>query len=495
MDAEIPFGESFYFNLPADFYAPAEPSPAPAPQWVAYNHDLARALGLPEGADTPELLALLSGGEPPKNRKNIALAYSGHQFGQWNPSMGDGRAAIVGEIVAPDGLAYDVHLKGSGPTPFARRGDGRATLSAMLREYIVSEAMAGLGIPTTRSLAVTATGGQVYRDTIHHGAVLTRIARSHIRVGTFQFAAGRDAAEDKGPIMVRALADAAIRRHDPELATEENPYLAFYRAVVARQAKLIAQWMAVGFIHGVMNSDNMAVSGETIDFGPCAFMDDFDRRRVYSSIDGSGRYAYNRQPGMAQWNLARLAETLLPLFDADDATALRLAQQAMENFQPLYGAALARELEDKLGLMANDPDNEPVIAALWTALEATKADFTNFFLRLSDLAAGADEQRFWDLCGAQGRLETQAFLGLWRAALGKGDPQAALAAMRAKNPKLIARNHRVEQALAAARQGDMGPFNRLCAALKNPFQLNPGDEDLQSPPQPEEIVRETFCGT
>jgi uncharacterized protein YdiU (UPF0061 family) len=486
----VPFRDSFYLDLPADFYKAAAPSPAPAPEWVVFNHALARALGLPDKSDTPELLNLLSGGPPASGVGNIALAYSGHQFGQWNPLMGDGRAVIVGEVLAPDGVTYDIHLKGSGPTPFARRGDGRATLSAMLREYVVSEAMAGLNIPTTRSLAVTATGAQVLRDGARPGAVLTRVARSHIRVGTFQYAAGRDAAEEAGPVRVKALADAAIRRHDPELAAADNPYMAFYRATVARQASLISQWMLVGFIHGVMNSDNMAVSGETIDFGPCAFMDSFNMRQVYSSIDAAGRYAYNRQPSIAQWNLARLAESLLPLFDADEATALSRAQNALETFPALYAQALTSGLERKLGLRPGAPENEAVIAALWKALGESKADFTNFFLRLTRIAEEADDAGLDDSGAA-----TADFLTLWRAALANNDRDAARAAMRCANPKIIARNHRVEQALAAANAGDLAPFRRLCAALQDPFDLTPGDEDLQAPPTQDEIVHETFCGT
>ncbi|MCW2283421.1 uncharacterized protein YdiU (UPF0061 family) [Rhodoblastus acidophilus] len=485
MGAEIPFRESFYLGLPSDFYKAAEPSPPPAPHWVVFNERLARDLGLPQNSDTPDLLNLLSGGAPPDG-DNIALAYSGHQFGVWNPLMGDGRAVIVGEVAAPDGRIYDIHLKGSGPTPFARRGDGRATLSAMLREYLVSEAMAGLKIPTTRSLAVTATGAPVFRDGARPGAVLTRVARSHIRVGTFQYAAGRDAAEEQGPVRVRALADAAILRHDPDLAQAEQPYLAFYRAVVARQASLIAQWMLVGFIHGVMNSDNMAVSGETIDFGPCAFMDSFNMRQVYSSIDAAGRYAYKNQPSIAQWNLARLAESFLPLFHDDEATALRVAQEALATFPTLYAQNLAAGLERKLGLRPGDPDNEPVFALLWKTLGETRADFTNFFVRLTEIADGEDAapDEAW-----------APFMEAWRAGLEKNCRIEALAAMRAANPKIIARNHRVEQTLAAANDGDLKPFHRLCAALRNPFELAPADADLQAPPKPEEVVHETFCGT
>jgi uncharacterized protein YdiU (UPF0061 family) len=356
----------------------------------------------------------------------------------------------------------------------------------MLREYLVSEAMAGLKIPTTRSLAVTATGAPVFRDGARPGAVLTRVARSHIRVGTFQFAAGRDAAEEQGPVRVRALADAAIRRHNPDLAQAEQPYLELYRAVVARQASLIAQWMLVGFIHGVMNSDNMAVSGETIDFGPCAFMDSFNKAQVYSSIDAAGRYAYKNQPSIAQWNLARLAESLLPLFHEDEGTALRLAQEALATFPPLYAQNLAAGLERKLGLRAGDPDNEVVFAALWKTLSETQADLTNFFVRLTEIAEGTDvaPDEAW-----------APFMEAWRARLENNDRTGALAAMREANPKIIARNHRVEQALAAANEGDLKLFHRLCAALQNPFELAPGDADLQAPPKPEEVVQETFCGT
>ncbi len=494
--------DTSYRALPAEFFAAAPVSPAPSPQWVVFNDALAAQLGLPQGAATPELLEWLSGGAPPAGRENIALAYSGHQFGGWNPQLGDGRAAMLGEIVAPDGSTYDVHLKGSGPTKFARRGDGRATLSAMLREYIVSEAMAGLKIPTTRALAVVATGAPVYRETTHPGAVLTRIARSHVRVGTFQYAANEDARRDDGPMLTRALADHCIARHFPELAGQKDAYLAFYGAVVARQARLIARWMLVGFIHGVMNTDNMSIAGETIDFGPCAFMDGFNRRQVFSSIDAAGRYAFNRQAPIASWNLARLAETLLPLFDPDDAVALRKAQETLEGFQPAYVAALAHGLERKLGLKPGDSANEPLIARMWRLLETGKADFTLFFRRLTQVAAGADETAFLDLFAetdAAAREEAANFLAEWRAVTAGEDFPSRLALMRASNPVVIARNHRVEQALAAANEGDLAPFWRLCAALKDPFQ-DPApperpEDDLEAPPRPEERVHETFCGT
>jgi serine/tyrosine/threonine adenylyltransferase len=494
--------DTSYRDLPPAFFAVAEPSPAPAPQWIVFNEALAAELGLPEGAATPDLLALLAGGAPAGGRQNIALAYSGHQFGQWSPLLGDGRAAMIGEIEAPGGTIHDVHLKGSGPTKFARRGDGRATLSAMLREYIVSEAMAGLKIPTTRALAVVATGAQVYREHVQPGAVLTRIARSHVRVGTFQYAAAEDARRGEGPKLVRALADHCIARVYPEFSGETDAYLAFYAAVVARQARLVAQWMLVGFIHGVMNTDNMSIAGETIDFGPCAFMDSFNRRQVFSSIDAAGRYAFSRQPPIASWNLARLAETLLPLFSDDDAVALRRAQETLEGFQPAYVAALGQGLERKLGLKPQDAANENFVARLWRTLETGKADFTLFFRRLTQVAGGADEALFlslFDHAPPEARVEAAGFLAEWRTLTAGTDFDARLAAMRGANPIVIARNHRVEQALASAENGDLAPCLRLCAALKTPFVEPPPpagpDDDLEAPPRPEERVLETFCGT
>lgn len=491
--------DTSYRALPPEFFAPAPLFPAPAPQWAVYNQALAAEFGLPEDARGDEWLTALSGGAAPHG-ENIALAYSGHQFGQWNPRLGDGRAAMIGEMSSADGVTYDVHLKGSGPTLYARRGDGRATLSAMLREFLISEAMAGLNIPTTRALAVTATGAPVFRDARGRpGAVLTRIARSHVRVGTFQYAAAQDGKRESGPVLVKALADHCIARLYPEIADGPEPYLAFYAAVVARQARLVAQWMLAGFIHGVMNTDNMSISGETIDFGPCAFMDSFNRRQVFSSIDASGRYAYNRQAPVASWNLARLAETLLPLFDQDDAVALRKAQDTLEGFQPAYVATLSHGLERKLGLRPHDPANEELVAAMWRLLDLGKTDYTLFFRRLTRAAAGANAPEFlalFEQSSDEAREEAQKFLAKWRVAVAGPDFPQRVAAMQAANPIVIARNHRVEQALAAAEDGDFAPALRLAAALKNPFAEPPaGGEDLEAPPRPEEVVLETFCGT
>ncbi len=498
--------ETSYLRLPPEFYARAEVYPAPAPKWVLFNDDLARDLGLPPDAASPELLERLSGGPPPAGRDNIALCYAGHQFGQWNPRMGDGRAVMVGEIEAPNGKAYDAHLKGSGPTAFARRGDGRATLPSMLREYVVSEAMAGLKIPATRSLAVVATGAPVYRETPQPGAVLTRIALSHIRVGTFEYAAQTDARKDEGPILTRALADYCLARHYPEIAGADDAYASLYAAVVDRQARLIAQWMQVGFIHGVMNTDNMSVSGETIDFGPCAFMDTFNRSQVYSSIDHGGRYAFNRQAPIAMWNLARLGEALLPLFGREEAEAVSLAQEILESFRVIYGAALAEGMTRKLGLRPGEAQNQPFIAGLWRLLEEGGADFTLFFRRLTQVAGGGQKKEenlagFFALFAEAPEAARQAaadFLSQWRSLTEGDDWPERLRAMRAANPIVIARNHRVEQALARGAEGDLAPLRRLCAALKNPFDEptpQDPDDDLESPPKPEERVLATFCGT
>ena len=491
-----------YRALPPAFYAAAEIFPAPAPAWVVFNDDLAAELGLPPDAASPELLVRLSGGAPPEGLENLALAYAGHQFGHWNPRMGDGRAVLVGEIHAPEGTVYDVHLKGSGPTAFAWRGDGRATLPSMLREYIVSEAMAGLKIPTTRSLAVVATGLPVYRDRPEPGAVLTRIARSHVRVGTFQYAAQLDARQGEGPLLSRALAAHCVERLYPELAQESTGETdvvpAFFAAVVARQARLIASWMLVGFIHGVMNTDNMSISGETIDFGPCAFMDAFSSQQVFSSIDTAGRYAFNRQPSIAMWNLARLAEALLPLFGPDEAAALSQAQKTLEGFQPLYQAALSEGMERKLALRPGDARNGDLVDRVWRLLEEGRVDFTLFFRRLTLVAAGAGEDNFLALFagGSREARDAGVFLADWRAVTAAPDFSARVGVMRVSNPIVIARNHRVEQVLTAASEGDLAPLRRICAALKHPFEEPPPEAgDLEAPPRPEERVLATFCGT
>ena len=481
---------STYSALPARLWSTTAPTAFAALAPVALNFPLARALGVNDSTlVAPDTLAILGGATPAPGLQNIALAYAGHQFGHFNPAMGDGRAVIIGEIRAPDGTLYDAQLKGSGATPYARRGDGRATLPAMLREYIVSDAMAGLKIPTTRSLAVVATGETVHRDLSQPGAILTRIARSHVRVGTFQFAANEDAKAGQGSDLLRSLTDQTIRRLAPEVLQSSNPPRAFYEKVVTDQAALIAAWMGVGFIHGVMNTDNMSVAGESIDFGPCAFMDAFHPEKVFSSIDGMGRYAYNRQPQIAVWNLARLGESLLPLFDADQQTAVAMAKAALDRFGLAYGAASRAIWSQKLGL-SDTPENNPMIAATFSLLTQSGTDFTLFFRRLTQIAGGADPSAFLALFVDP--APARDYLESWRRV--GGGARDGLAAMRGKNPIYIPRNHRVEQALANAVAGDLSTFERLCTVLAHPFDEQ-GTHDLESPPLPEEVVTQTFCGT
>ncbi len=500
-----PFTQSVYRGLPAAFFVEVAPQPAPAPRLAVLNEKLAQDLGIDAGwLASPEFLAALSGAAPPQGMKNIALAYAGHQFGHWNPLLGDGRAVMIGEIAAPDGLVYDVQLKGSGRTPFSRGGDGRATLSAMLREYIVSEAMAGLNIPTTRSLAVLTSGEDVFRESVHPGAVLTRVAKSHLRVGSFQYAANEDARNGAGPALTRALADCAIARNFPELAAQAGAggpalYLAFFETVVARQAALIARWMLVGFIHGVMNTDNMSIAGETIDFGPCAFLDAFSLRRKFSSIDEYGRYAYGAQPQIGVWNLARLAEALAPLFDDEPETAVDLASEKLKGFASDFEKAFAAGMAKKLGLRADDPGTPGLVAAALRTMERTGVDFTLFFRALTRVAGGASEAGLLAQFAAGERGDAAigaGFLERWRAGFAGEGQRERVAAMRAANPIFIARNHRVEQALAAANEsGDFAPFNQLCAVLARPFDEQPENVALEAAPAPQERVVATFCGT
>ena len=471
-----------------DSYARAVPrlsvawqaAPAPAPRLLALQEELAEDLGFDPAWLRSEqgaafLLGQVPGGVPP-----VAQAYAGHQFGNYVPQLGDGRALLVGELIDAAGARRDLHLKGSGPTPFARRGDGKAAVGPMLREFLVSEAMHALGVPTTRSLSVVATGEQVYRERPLPGAVLCRVAASHLRVGTFQFAAALGE-----PAALRGLADYAIGRHHPQAADAENPYLALYESVVQAQAELIARWMAVGFIHGVMNTDNMTISGETIDYGPCAFMDAYDPSTVFSSIDHAGRYAYGNQPGIAQWNLARLGETLLPLLDERSEAAVEAATSVLLTFPDRYEQAVAREFSTKLGLPAPDP---MLVGDLTVLLEDQRVDFTTFFRALAsgtarDLFARPEPFDIW-----AGRREA--------ALPGQGgDPDAVAAAMNQVNPLYIPRNDRVEEALAAATEGDLGPFERLLEAVSHPYDERAEWADLTGPAPTDGPPHVTYCGT
>ncbi|MCP5252356.1 MAG: YdiU family protein [Burkholderiales bacterium] len=477
--------DNSYARLPETFYARIHPVPVQAPRVAILNYTLAESLGLNLRAlSEDEAAQLFSGNLLPQAAQPIAQAYAGHQFGNFT-MLGDGRAILVGEHLTPDGGRVDIQLKGSGRTPFSRRGDGRAALAPMLREYIISEAMHGLGIPSTRSLAVVTTGETVMRETPLPGAVLTRVAASHIRVGTFEYVVRSEGVEG-----VKILADYTIQRHYPELIEADNPYLALLNSVIARQASLVARWMLAGFIHGVMNTDNMAVSGETIDYGPCAFMDDFDPQTVFSSIDYHGRYSYDNQSRIAQWNLARFAETLLPLLHAEQEKALALAEAAIQDFPDIFQRCWMTGMRKKLGLFGEEAEDGLLIEALLTLMHKHQADYTNSFRALS-AAYLPENSLFKD--DAFAAWQTQ-----WRARLSRQSAslQASFDLMRANNPAVLPRNHRVEEALAAASDdGDYTVLARLLAAVSEPYADLPEYAAYRTPPSACERVRQTFCGT
>ena len=483
------FDNSFVREL-GGLYEAWRAAPAPSPELLVLNEELATELDLdPAALRTPEGVAVLVGNTPPDGATPVAQAYSGHQFGAFSPRLGDGRALLLGEVVDVHGRRRDLHLKGSGRTPFARGGDGKAPLGPMLREYVIGEAMHSLGIPTTRALAVVATGDQVVRDTVLPGAVLVRVAASHLRVGTFQYAAMRD-----DPGLVRRLADYAIARHHPAAAEADNPYLAFFEAVLDAQAALVARWMLVGFIHGVMNTDNMTISGETIDYGPCAFMDAFDPATVFSSIDHGGRYAYGNQPRIAQWNLARLAETLLPLLHRDIDTAIATATDVLETFPDRYGGYWRSGMCAKLGLGEQRPGDDALIGDLTALLQTQQVDLTSFFRALSDSVRGestAARSLFTDPSAFE------AWSQRWRARWSSRPtaPQEIAEAMERVNPAYVPRNHLVEEALSAATAGDLAPLRRLVDVLARPFDERPGLEAYAAPAPPGFGAYRTFCGT
>lgn len=473
MSIQIPFDNS-YARLPTEFYARQAPVPVRAPQLIRFNAALAAELGINGG--TPEEMArIFAGNTLPEGAAPLAQAYAGHQFGGFSPQLGDGRAVLLGEVVDRAGRRRDLQLKGSGPTPFSRNGDGRAWLGPVLREYVVSEAMQALGVPTTRALAATLTGEMVYRQQGGlPGAVLTRVASSHIRVGTFQYFAARRNVEG-----LRQLYDYTRARHYPTVDTPG----AFLRAVIARQADLVAQWLAVGFIHGVMNTDNTAVSGETIDYGPCAFLDVYHPVTVFSSIDRQGRYAYDNQREVIVWNMAQLASALIPIMP-DEAAAIADFTEAVHAMPGLIDAAWLAAFAPKIGLAHPAEADRGLITDLLTLMQEVGADFTNTFRALGTPAARdqfADASAFdlWEV--------------RWRARLeGEEDWQAR---MQGANPAYIPRNHRIEQMIEAAVAGDFAPFERLVSVLSDPYRDQPGADDLQAPPAPSEVVQQTFCGT
>lgn len=482
-DSRVTFDGRFARDLP-EMAVPWQAADAPHPALLVLNEPLAAQLGFdPAFLRTSAGLALLVGTAAPDGATPVAQAYAGHQFGSFNPGLGDGRALLLGEVAAVDGSLRDVHLKGSGRTPFARGGDGLAAVGPMLREFVVSEAMQALGIPTTRSLAVVATGRDVRRETMLPGAVLTRVASSHLRVGSFQYAAATG-----HPDLLERLADHAISRHHPAAAAAEKPGLALLEAVVAAQASLVAQWMLTGFVHGVMNTDNMTISGETIDYGPCAFLDVFDYAAVYSSIDRDGRYAYANQPLIAEWNLARLAETLLPLIDDDQERAVPLAVAALEGFRPRYSAAWLAGMRAKLGLP--DAVDDTVASALaddlLTLLQDNHVDYTSFFRGLGSVVRG-------DARPARDRVLDVAAFDAWAERWLARTPDAD--AMDRVNPVYIPRNHLVEEALGAATAGDLDPLTRLLEVVTAPFEEQPGRERYAAAAPDDFGAYTTYCGT
>lgn len=484
--ATIALEGRFARELP-ELAVPWQAEPAPAPELLALNEPLAAALGLDAAfLRSADGIAFLTGAALPDTATPVAQAYSGHQFGGFSPRLGDGRALLLGELRDPAGATHDLHLKGSGPTPFARAGDGRAVLAPMLREFVVSEGMHALGIPSTRSLAVVATGLVVQREVEFPGAILTRTASSHLRVGSFQFAAATGDIE-----LLRRLADHAIDRHYAHAASAEHPYLALFESVVKAQASLVAKWMLVGFVHGVMNTDNVTISGETIDYGPCAFVDAFDHAAVFSSIDGGGRYAYGNQPVITEWNLARFAETLLPLIDADADRAVERATEALGGYRAHYSEAWVAGMRAKLGLGRSVADKAvaPLATELLKLLHENRVDFTAFFRGLAGVARGGPQAR------GVARLEAfdVAAIDEWAARWLGLSPNAD--AMDRVNPVYIPRNHLVEEALEAATAGGMAPFEALVEVVRRPFEERPGLERyaVGAPEQSEPYT--TYCGT
>lgn len=467
--------ESTYTTLPQPLWVRIDPVPVAAPTLVQFNAPLSDEMGLTPYLQSADLAQLFSGNQLPEGAAPFAQAYAGHQFGHFNV-LGDGRAVMLGEWITPAGQRLDIQFKGSGRTPFSRRGDGRAALGPMLREYLISEAMHALGIPTTRALAVAATGEQVYRELPLPGAILTRVAASHIRVGTFELAARINLDT------LKALADYTITRHDPAAQAAERPYLALLEQVIQRQATLISQWLQVGFIHGVMNTDNMNIAGETIDYGPCAFMDTYHPETVFSSIDTHGRYAFANQPNMGAWNLTRMAEALLPLLDDDSERAQALAQEALAKFGPALEAHWLQGMAQKLGM---DTPDKTLIYDLLRLMAETVKDYTLTFRHLANWLRDAPTEQTYK------ESAWQSWLSRWRAQL-IASPEHTAAAMDRVNPAVIPRNHQVEKALQAAESGDMEPFTALLHAVQTPYETT---EPYTQPPAPHERVYQTFCGT
>ncbi len=482
-----------YAQLPSVFYSQQLPTPVSAPALIKVNSVLAALLGInAEQLASDEGVKVLAGNTIADGSQPIATVYAAHQFGGWNPRLGDGRAILLGEVIGNDGQRYDIQLKGSGKTPYSRSGDGRSPLGPVLREYIVSEAMAAFGVPTTRSLAAVSSGDVVVRNGYLPGAILTRVAKSHIRVGTFQYFAAQ---QDTAPVKV--LADYVIARHYPHAAYAENPYASLLIAVIEAQAQLIARWMSLGFIHGVMNTDNMLVCGETVDYGPCAFMDEFAMGKVFSSIDQHGRYAYANQPAIAHWNLACLAQSLLPLLDSDEDVALKIAQDALNRFATVYQLSYNQHMATKLGFAAASQDSEQLVAELLSVMAAEKMDFSLTFRALTErLVAQVEATENWlDVIFVlpPTLIEWLQRWDTYRNSVMSTAQSAQL--MGNNNPVVIPRNHQIERAIDEATLGNFSRFHALVAALAQPFTRNAEYLDFVYPPQPAERVTQTFCGT
>lgn len=485
---DIAFDNSFHDSMEG-FYAPAEAAKPSAPRLLIFNRPLADRLGIDVAdASDDQLARLFSGEEMPGGANPLALAYAGHQFGHFSPQLGDGRALLLGELVAPDGARFDIQLKGSGPTPFSRNGDGKAAIGPVLREFLISEAMAAMEIPTTRSLAAVATGDRVQREQAHPGAVLTRVASSHIRVGTFQFFAAHFGVDH-----VVQLSEYSIRRHFSDLAEVPNPHLALLDRVIGLQCNLVARWLGVGFIHGVMNTDNVAISGETIDYGPCAFMDRFSVNTVFSSIDANGRYAYGRQPQIMHWNMARFAEALLPAIHAVDPDDVERAKQLVDAIPERFRAEWHARMRAKLGLEGIAVDDGALIDALFDRVEEHRVDFTSFFRALAMLLRGEG-------AALEGLLPAPDAMAPWIAEWwerieGGGSPLDRADAMDRENPLYIPRNHLVEAALGAAEAGDLAPWSELLEVVRHPYARRPEWSLFEAPAPAEFGPYKTFCGT
>ncbi|MFT5463800.1 MAG: hypothetical protein ACI8QS_002689 [Planctomycetota bacterium] len=486
----IRFENSYAVELEG-LYTPWQGDKVPAPAFVKLNHELASELGLdPADLESPEGAALLVGSQLPEHATPLAQAYAGHQFGGYSPRLGDGRALLIGELIDTNGTRRDLHLKGSGRTPFSRGGDGKAAIGSVLREYLIGEFMHAAGIPSTRSLAALTTGETIMREGPLPGAVLARVASSHLRIGTFQFFAASEDAEK-----LRRLADYTIKRHDQELLDSDEPYLGLLRAVLDRQAALIAKWMGLGFVHGVMNTDNTTISGETIDYGPCAFIDAFDPRSVFSSIDANARYAYENQPGIAQWNLARFAETLLSLIEpADPEQAIPAATAVLEEFPRRYEGYWLEVMRAKLGLARPEPDDRQLIDELHSLMASQQMDFTGLFRSLSAVTRG-DRKALYDLVEQTGDLDKWLARWLTRQASEDVDPQERAAAMDRVNPLYVPRNHKVEEALEAAVAGNFTPFETLLQLLIKPHTKIDGRDDFTQPAPSGFGPYMTYCGT